>query len=98
MKAAGKSRPTVPRALKQLDYYLIRHTDRSVELKSFPAEAWEGKLIAGSDECGRRFDLASGQGSLARPSHCSAAPTIIRDGAVSGVIGREALSRGRRSY
>jgi hypothetical protein len=46
---SGYSYPTVVATLKKLDDYLIRCSDRSVELKSFPQRNWL-KLITTSDE------------------------------------------------
>jgi hypothetical protein len=46
---SGYSYPTVAAALNKLDDNLIRHSDRSVELKSFPQRNWL-KLITTSDE------------------------------------------------
>jgi len=46
---SGYSYPTVARTLNKLDDYLIRYSDRSVELKSFPQRNWL-KLITTSDE------------------------------------------------
>lgn len=44
----GFSYPTVARALDQLKPWLIRHSDRQVELRSIPAEVWT-KLVLSSD-------------------------------------------------
>ena len=49
METAGTSHPTVFRALERLEHCLIRHSDRSVELRHFPREEW-AKLLAVSDE------------------------------------------------
>lgn len=46
---SGYSYPTVAATLNRLDDYLIRNSDRSVELKSFPHRNWL-KLIATNDE------------------------------------------------
>jgi len=48
MEISGKSHPTVLRSLKSLDYFLIRHSNRQVELKQFPKLFWE-RLVAMSD-------------------------------------------------
>ncbi len=39
------SYPTIARALEKLEQHLIRHSDRRVELQSFPKDAWM-KLVA----------------------------------------------------
>lgn len=46
---SGYSYPTVAATINKLDDYLIRYSDRSVELKSFPQRNWL-KLITMSDE------------------------------------------------
>lgn len=45
---SGYSYPPVAASLKQLEYWLLRHSDRSVELKSFPRDHWF-KLLAAAD-------------------------------------------------
>lgn len=47
MEMCGCSYPTVASSLKRIDTHLERHSDRSVELKSFPKDEWF-KLVAGS--------------------------------------------------
>lgn len=44
-KAAGCNYRTVVNALESVGHALIRHSDRSVELKYFPKEAWEWLLV-----------------------------------------------------
>lgn len=46
---AGFTYPTVANALEQLDAHLNRHSDRRVELNSFPKDAWF-KLVAQSEK------------------------------------------------
>lgn len=46
---SGFSYPTVAASLDKIEYQLIRHSDRSVELKSFPRDDWF-KLIAVNDD------------------------------------------------
>jgi hypothetical protein len=41
----GFSYPTIANALQKLEHHLIRHSDRRVELKAFPKDAWF-KLLA----------------------------------------------------
>lgn len=48
-EAAGCTYPTVALALKKLEKYLTRHSDRRVELKTFPKDAWL-RLVANADE------------------------------------------------
>jgi len=47
-RVAGCSYPTVAAALRRLDPYLLRHSDRRIELKYFPLEEW-ARLLAVSD-------------------------------------------------
>lgn len=62
MKTIGCSYPTVANALERLDHVLIRHSDRRVELRYFPAEEW-ARLVTLSDEArtATRFVDNSGQ-------------------------------------
>lgn len=46
---AGFSYPTISAALEKLEPYLTRHSDRRVELHSFPKDAWF-KLVAQSEK------------------------------------------------
>lgn len=46
---AGFSYPTISTALVKLEPYLARHSDRRVELRSFPRDAWF-KLVAQSEK------------------------------------------------
>lgn len=61
-EAAGCSYPTVASALKKLEKYLIRHSDRRIELRNFPRDAWT-RLVANADEVRRTqwFVDSSGQ-------------------------------------
>lgn len=51
-EAAGCTYPTVALALKKMEKYLTRHSDRRVELKTFPKDAWL-RLVANADEVRR---------------------------------------------
>jgi hypothetical protein len=59
---AGCTYPTVALALRQLQPYLKRHSDRRVELKGFPREEWT-RLVVNADKVRdtRRFADRSGQ-------------------------------------
>jgi hypothetical protein len=61
-QAAGCSYPTVASALEKLDKYLIRHSDRRVELKAFPKDEWF-RLVMDADKVRHtlRFADHSGQ-------------------------------------
>lgn len=48
-ETAGCSYPTAASALKKLEKYLTRHSDRRVELKTFPRDAWS-RLVANADQ------------------------------------------------
>jgi len=49
MEISGTSHPTVSRALKRLGHILIRHSDRSVELRYFPRDEWARLLAVSPD-------------------------------------------------
>lgn len=55
---AGYSYPTLAAELKKLEPYLVRHSDRRVELKSFPRDAWF-KLLANADSIRARMAFTS---------------------------------------
>jgi hypothetical protein len=61
-EAAGCTYPTVASALEKLERYLIRHSDRRVELKAFPKDEWF-RLVANADAVRQtlRFTDRSGQ-------------------------------------
>lgn len=48
-ETAGCSYPTAASALKKLGKYLTRHSDRRVELRTFPRDAWS-RLVANADQ------------------------------------------------
>jgi hypothetical protein len=58
----GFSYPTIARALSELEHHLQRHSDRRVELQSFPKEAWF-KLLAQVEKvrCSRGYTDRSGR-------------------------------------
>ena len=88
MKISGRSHPTVSRSLARFSHSLIRHSDRSVELGSFPLDEW-ARLLAAADDVRStiRFADYSGQprspGSLLRRLH----QLQREDIAVGGVSG-----------
>lgn len=49
MEMCGSSYPTIASSLKRISPHLERHSDRRVELKSFPKDEWI-KLVAGRDQ------------------------------------------------
>ncbi|MBF8296697.1 MAG: hypothetical protein HW389_3242 [Bacteroidetes bacterium] len=61
-KIAGCSYPSVASALKRLDAYIVRHSDRSAELSRFPKDEW-ARLLANSDSARltKYFKDVSGQ-------------------------------------
>ena len=61
-EAAGRTYPTVASALEKLEKYLVRHSDRRVELKAFPKDEWS-RLVANADKVRQtlRFADHSGQ-------------------------------------
>lgn len=44
---AGLSYPTIAQSLRKLERHVVRHSDRRIELRSFPRDAWF-ELVAGS--------------------------------------------------
>jgi len=60
-EAAGCSYPTVASALEKLERYLVRHSDRRVELKAFPKDAWF-RLVANADKVRQTFRFADHSG------------------------------------
>lgn len=88
MKTAGCSYPTVRDALRRLDHYLLRHSNRRVELRYFPKDEW-ARLLAVSDNVRSttRFADRSGQPRLPE-SHLRRLEKLnISNLAVGGVIG-----------
>jgi len=59
---SGFSYPTLASALRKLEKHLIRHSDRRVELKTFPKDEWS-RLVANADKVRQtlRFADHSGQ-------------------------------------
>lgn len=84
----GFSYPTISNALEKLETHLIRHSDRRVELKAFPKDAWF-KLLAQSDT------VRSSQGFSDRSGRPRSIEVLIDrlselsriDIAVSGIVG-----------
>jgi len=84
----GFSYPTLARALERLEPNLLRHSDRRVELRSFPRDAWL-KLVSQSEK------VRSSQGYVDRSGRPRPAEVLLdrlrelsrRDIGVSGVLG-----------
>ncbi len=90
--AAGCSYPTMAAALERLEKQLIRHSDRSVELKAFPEDEWF-RLVANSEKVRQtlRFADASGQ-PRSFDSLLSRLRKLKPDGvAIPGVLGAQRL-------
>ena len=87
MEISGTSHPTVARSLERFDHYLKRHSDRSVELRSFPREEW-ARLLAVSDEVRGtvRFADRSGQARSPESLHRRLRQLQRQDIAVGGVL------------
>jgi hypothetical protein len=88
METAGCSYPTVRDALRRLDHYLLRHSDRRVELRYFPKDEW-ARLLAVSDHVRSTARLADRSGQPRSPeSHIRRLEKLnISNLAVGGVIG-----------
>jgi CRP-like cAMP-binding protein len=88
MEISGTSHPTVSKALKRLDHSLIRHSDRSVELRYFPRDEW-ARLLAVSPDVRATVHFAD------RSGHARSPESLLRrlkrlgrkDIAVGGVLG-----------
>lgn len=89
---AGCTYPTVASALRRLAPLLVRHSDRSVELNQFPAQAWAG-LLASGDRIRHTLRFADRSGTPRSPD------LLIRriarlgrsDIAIGGVVGAKSL-------
>jgi hypothetical protein len=88
MEISGSSHPTVSRSLERFDHYLKRHSDRSVELRSFPREEW-ARLLAVSDEVRNTVRFADRSGQARSPESLirRLRQTGRQDVAVGGVLG-----------
>lgn len=88
MEVSGTSHPTVSRALERFDHYLKRHSDRSVELRSFPREEWV-RLLAVSDDVRGTVRFADRSGQARSPESLLRRLRQIQrqDIAVGGVLG-----------
>ncbi|MDP3849214.1 MAG: hypothetical protein Q8Q59_01835 [Luteolibacter sp.] len=84
----GFSYPTISNALRELEPYLVRHSDRRVELRAFPKDAWF-RLVAQAENV--RSTMA-----FADPSMRPRSPEVLlqrlrelkrSDIAVGGVLG-----------
>jgi len=85
---SGFSYPTISNALRELDPYLVRHSDRRVELRAFPKDAWF-RLVA-------QVENVRSTTAFADPSMRPRSPEILlqrleelnrSDIAVGGVLG-----------
>ena len=88
MEISGTSHPTVSRSLERFDHYLKRHSDRSVELRSFPREEW-ARLLAVSDEVRGTVRFADRSGQARSPDSLLRRLRQLQrqDIAVGGVLG-----------
>jgi hypothetical protein len=88
MEISGTSHPTVSRALAGFDHYLKRHSDRSVELRSFPPDEWT-RLLAVSDDIRGTVRFADRSGQARSPESLLRRLRQLqrKDIAVGGVLG-----------
>jgi hypothetical protein len=88
MEISGTSHPTVSRSLERFDQYLKRHSDRSVELRSFPRDEW-ARLLAVSDEVRGTARFADRSGRARSPESLLRRLRQLQrqDIAVGGVLG-----------
>ena len=87
-RESGFSYPTIAGALEKLEQHLTRHSDRSVELRSFPHDAWF-KLVAQASSVRSSVVYADRSGRPRPPSILQDRLRELRRGdvAVSGVLG-----------
>jgi hypothetical protein len=88
MQISGTSHPTVSRSLERFDHYLKRHSDRSIELRSFPRDEW-ARLLAVSDEVRGTVRFADRSGQARSPDSLLRRLNQLhrQDIAVGGVFG-----------
>lgn len=91
-EAAGCSYPTVASALDKVQKYLIRHSDRRVELKAFPKDEWF-RLVAVADQVRQtlRFADHSGQPRSVGSLFARLKNLGVKDVAIAGVLGARRL-------
>jgi hypothetical protein len=85
---SGFSYPTIAKALERLAPYLHRHSDRRVELRSFPKDAWL-RLIAQPERVRPAYAYTDRSGSPRSPEALLGRLCELRrpDIAVAGVLG-----------
>jgi hypothetical protein len=66
MQSAGCSYPTVAAVLRQFQHWLVRHSDRRVELRSFPKEEWP-RMVAMSEKARGTLRYADRSGQTRSP-------------------------------
>lgn len=91
-EAAGCTYPTVASALERLDKYLLRHSDRRVELKAFPKDEWF-RLVANADKVRQtlRFADHSGQPRSVESLVSRLQKLQLEGVAIAGVLGARRL-------
>jgi hypothetical protein len=87
-EAAGCTYPTVASALEKLEKYLVRHSDRRVELKTFPRDEWS-RLVANAEKVRQtlRFADRSGQPRSIESLHSRFDRIRTETMAIGGVLG-----------
>jgi hypothetical protein len=88
MESAGCSYPTVAEVLRQFQHCLVRHSDRRVELRSFPKEEW-ARLVAMSEKARSTLRYADRSGQTRSPESLLRRLQRLdrKDIAVGGVLG-----------
>ena len=91
-EAAGCTYPTVASALEKLEKYLVRHSDRRVELKAFPRDEWF-RLVANADKVRQtlRFADHSGQPRSVESLVARLQKLDLEGVAIAGVLGARRL-------
>lgn len=88
MQTTGCSYPTVATTLRRMAHFIVRHSDRRVELRHFPKEEWE-RLVAISDKARGTIRYADRSGQPRSPESLLRRLRNLKreDVAVGGVIG-----------
>ena len=83
---SGFSYPTVAGSLKKIESFLRRHSDRRVELNSFPRDEWF-RLIANSDNIRVPLGFFANRPRSVEDLIGRLTEKSVKDVAVSGIIG-----------
>ncbi len=87
-KAAGTSYRTVARAIEEIGASLVRYSDRSIALTSFPRRAWEKLVVLADESRSTRFYVDRSGNPRSQESILKRLQSLSRDDiAIGGVRG-----------